>query len=234
MDTERRARSPDVEHRERVRDLFDDYPPLTPWRITYSTLRRIVEWRNANGARGKRGSDMSDDTFDAEAVRKAFEESFLTYFGRGPGDAVFDQLGEHWLERTDEGRYEFVRVDDAWTGWLAASRRYAHIEHMFRVAHLGHEQMFAEVQRLNAQRCMSEWRDIETAPKDVWLILTNGEVVAAGCWADTTFQEFRDADGRYQDQVDAWSGWTDVLGGMQPDPTAWMPLPPPPTRAEAL
>jgi hypothetical protein len=29
--------------------LFDDYPPLTPGRITYSTLRRIVEWREAHG-----------------------------------------------------------------------------------------------------------------------------------------------------------------------------------------
>jgi hypothetical protein len=74
------------------------------------------------------------------------------------------------------------------------------------------------------------WQPIETAPKDEWIILTNGETVAAGCWADTPFQEFRDSEGRYVDQVDAWAGWADVLGGMQPDPTHWMALPEPPTE----
>lgn len=69
------------------------------------------------------------DVFDADAVRASFEDAFLNYFGRGPSeDAVFDRLSESWLKRSPDGRYEVTRVDDAWTGWLAAARRYAHIE----------------------------------------------------------------------------------------------------------
>ena len=93
---------------------------------------------------------MEADLFDAEAVRRAFEESFLDYFGRGPGDAVFDRLGDFWLKRTEAGRYEETRVDDAWTGWLAAARRYAHIETLHRFSKAGHEQMFAKCQELTA------------------------------------------------------------------------------------
>ena len=88
--------------------------------------------------------------WDADAVRTAFERSFRDYFGRGKADALFDQPAEFWLGRTDEGQYEIARVNDAWTGWLAAARCYAHFESLFRVAKLGHEQAFAECQRLAA------------------------------------------------------------------------------------
>lgn len=68
-----------------------------------------------------------EDEFDAKKVREHFEEYFLNYFGRGPTeDAVFDRLSEFWLNKTADGRYEERRVDDAWTGWLAAERCYSH------------------------------------------------------------------------------------------------------------
>jgi hypothetical protein len=32
--------------------IFDDYPPIVPGRITYATLRRIVDWRERHGLGG--------------------------------------------------------------------------------------------------------------------------------------------------------------------------------------
>lgn len=74
------------------------------------------------------------------------------------------------------------------------------------------------------------WRSIETAPKDgTNVILTNGDTVAQGWWADEPgyIREHRDSDGVYlgQDESDGFMGWMDCDGGMQPDPTHWMPLP---------
>lgn len=77
------------------------------------------------------------------------------------------------------------------------------------------------------------WQPIETAPKDgTAILLTNGKDVAEGHWffeeGGTT--EHRDLDGRYigQTESDGYDGWMDWDGGMQPDPTHWMPLPAPP------
>lgn len=81
-----------------------------------------------------------------------------------------------------------------------------------------------------------QWQPIETAPKDgTAILLTNGKDVAEGHWyfeeGGTT--EHRDLDGRYIDQTDSdgYDGWLDWDGGMQPDPTHWMPLPAPPEAA---
>jgi hypothetical protein len=45
--------------------------------------------------------------------------------------------------------------------------------------------------------------------------------------------EHRDLDGRYigQDEDDGYIGWWDFSGEMQPEPTHWMPRPPPPQHA---
>lgn len=82
-------------------------------------------------------------------------------------------------------------------------------------------------------REQSDWRPIESAPKDgTAILLTNGKDVAEGHWffeeGGTT--EYRDLDGRYIGQTDSdgYDGWMDWDGGMQPDPTHWMPLPAPP------
>lgn len=79
----------------------------------------------------------------------------------------------------------------------------------------------------------AHWKPIESAPKDgTAILLTNGKDVAEGHWyfeeGGTT--EHRDLDGRYIDQTesDGYDGWLDWDGGMQPDPTHWMPLPAPP------
>lgn len=77
------------------------------------------------------------------------------------------------------------------------------------------------------------WQPISTAPKDgTHIILSNGLSVAEGWWehVDAYIREKRDLEGRYidQDEHDGFDGWLDCGGGMQPDPTHWMPLPPPP------
>jgi hypothetical protein len=81
--------------------------------------------------------------------------------------------------------------------------------------------------------CASTWRPIESAPKDVNVILSNGKDVAQGWWCDEppSIREHRDLDGRYIDQTesDGYTGWLDCDGGMLPDPTHWMPLPTPPS-----
>ena len=74
------------------------------------------------------------------------------------------------------------------------------------------------------------WQPIETAPKDgTHIILSNGATVAEGWWEyqEPYIREKRDIDGRYidQEESDGFDGWLDCQGGMQPDPTQWMPLP---------
>ena len=71
------------------------------------------------------------------------------------------------------------------------------------------------------------WQPIEMAPKDgAEIIMSNGKDVSAGSWfngSDGTC----DRDGAPNcDEQDA--GWMDWSGGMLPEPTHWMPLPPPP------
>lgn len=75
-----------------------------------------------------------------------------------------------------------------------------------------------------------QWKPISNAPKDgTEIILTNGVNVSSGNWhhdeGGTT--EYRDLDGRYmgQDDRDGFEGWIDWMGGMNPEPTHWMPLP---------
>lgn len=83
------------------------------------------------------------------------------------------------------------------------------------------------------------WLDIATAPKDgTEILLSNGVDVAEGCWAheEPYVRERRDAYGRYigQDESDGFDGWIDFSGGMEPEPTHWMPKPvPSPTTAPA-
>lgn len=79
------------------------------------------------------------------------------------------------------------------------------------------------------------WRPIATAPKDKGgpdILLSNGVAVSQGWWVDEPgySREVRDMDGHYidQDESDGYMGWLDCDGGMQPDPTHWMPLPPAP------
>lgn len=80
---------------------------------------------------------------------------------------------------------------------------------------------------------MSEWKSIDGAPRDgSQMLLSNGVVVSQGWWlhAPAYIREHRDLDGRYigQDESDGYDGWMDCDGGMLPEPTHYMPLPPPP------
>lgn len=88
-------------------------------------------------------------------------------------------------------------------------------------------------QAVRAKMGVAGWMPISTAPGDgTEILLSNGEVVAQGNWlhAEPYIKERRDIDGRYvdQDEFDGYDGWIDQTGGMQPDPTHWQPLPPPP------
>lgn len=66
-----------------------------------------------------------------------------------------------------------------------------------------------------------EWRPISEAPKDG----TNVLIYGAGTWAVASWESYA---------VELWgTGWRDMgdigWGGMSDvEPTAWMPLPPPP------
>lgn len=55
-------------------DLFADYPPLTPGRITWGTLLAIVEWQERHGI----------GSVSAETVRSYRDE------GYGPAQAGLD------------------------------------------------------------------------------------------------------------------------------------------------
>ncbi len=84
-----------------------------------------------------------------------------------------------------------------------------------------------------ARQPLPTWQPIETAPKDgTDVMLSNGKSVSVGSWLhqEPVIRERRDLDGRYidQDEFDGFEGWVDWGGGMQPAPTHWMPLPPPP------
>jgi len=77
------------------------------------------------------------------------------------------------------------------------------------------------------------WQPIETAPRDgTEILLSNGKDVAQGWYVhdEGGITEHRDLDGNWMDQTesDGYIGWFDVGGCMGPDPTHWMPLPPPP------
>ncbi|MDT6962883.1 hypothetical protein QTN24_15390 [Cupriavidus sp. SZY C1] len=84
-----------------------------------------------------------------------------------------------------------------------------------------------------ASRKQAGWQPIATAPKDgTNIIVTNGSSVAQGWWCseEPYVREQRDLTGAWIDQQesDGFEGWLDCDGGMQPDPTHWMPLPQPP------
>ena len=64
---------------------------------------------------------------------------------------------------------------------------------------------------------MSEWRDIDSAPRDGSSILLAGQYLASGKWEIET--------GQYLAYRRAWP----CVGEDQP--THWMPLPPPPNNA---
>lgn len=74
------------------------------------------------------------------------------------------------------------------------------------------------------------WQDIETAPKDVWIITWNGEEVQPMRWG--------------KDHASPYDGWCfadHVWGGVlyegvnevDIEPTHWMPLPPPPNKEDS-
>ncbi len=112
--------------------------------------------------------------------------------------------------------------------------------------HIGKASFATGADRHTALECLAElekvlaqpqqpagWRPIETAPKDgTEILLSNGDDVSQGHWLYEApyIRERRDADGRYidQDESDGFEGWIDWLGGMNPEPTHWMPLPPAP------
>ncbi|MDQ0068316.1 hypothetical protein J2W34_000090 [Variovorax boronicumulans] len=84
-----------------------------------------------------------------------------------------------------------------------------------------------------AQEQQAGWLPIESAPKDgTNVLLTNGINVAQGWWEHVSpyIHEKRDVAGVYHDQEehDGFDGWLDCEGGMQPDPTHYMLLPPAP------
>ena len=74
---------------------------------------------------------------------------------------------------------------------------------------------------------LTGWQPIETAPRDgTEILMTNGVDVSSGQWLSEYGGTYDQEGAPNGDGCDA--GWTDWSGGMQPDPTHWMPLPPPP------
>ncbi len=106
------------------------------------------------------------------------------------------------------------------------------------VAHLSPATVEKIADHIDAQAAEIEalrqhWQPIETAPKDgTHVILTNGTAVSEGWWEhqEPYIRPERNAYGGIQDQAesDGYDDWLDALGGMQPSPTHWMPLPAPP------
>ena len=77
---------------------------------------------------------------------------------------------------------------------------------------------------------LTGWQPIETAPRDgTEILMTNGVDVSSGQWFSEYGGTYDQEGAPNGDERDA--GWMDWIGGMQPDPTHWMPLPPPPTEA---
>ena len=74
---------------------------------------------------------------------------------------------------------------------------------------------------------LTGWQPIETAPRDgTEILMTNGVDVSSGQWLSEYGGTYDQEGAPNGDGCDA--RWTDWTGGMQPDPTHWMPLPPPP------
>lgn len=80
---------------------------------------------------------------------------------------------------------------------------------------------------LRRRTAVSEWKKIETAPKDGrWVLIYGGKSIhdprdgsrTFECICDTVIQAFLNPSGKWEGMVD---GWTYT-------PTHWHPLPPPP------
>ena len=94
---------------------------------------------------------------------------------------------------------------------------------------------------------MTDWKSIETAPKDgssIILYCPQGDGnpgstyrVTVGQWEEDYggVREFRDINGNWmgQEEREGFVGWLSWDGGFSEDtmmPTPWMPLPPPPSE----
>ena len=76
---------------------------------------------------------------------------------------------------------------------------------------------------------LTEWQPIETAPRDgTEILMTNGVDVSSGQWFSEYGGTYDQEGAPNGDGCDA--GWMDWSGGI-PDPTHWMPLPPPSIEA---
>ena len=77
------------------------------------------------------------------------------------------------------------------------------------------------------------WMPIESAPRDNReILLSNGADVSSGAWFEAG-RETHDSDGAPNDDHHE-AQFLDWGGGMLPEPTHWMPLPPPPGSAPAV
>lgn len=88
----------------------------------------------------------------------------------------------------------------------------------------GHLNWAAHIARVIESAIVPQWQPIETAPQDGReILMTNGVNVSSGQWfaGDNGTCDYDGAPNC--DERDA--GWMDWSGGMQPDPTHWMPLP---------
>lgn len=182
-----------------------------------------------------------------EADRERFTDpEFNRWLDEGISDAghtVWDAVGD---------------VQAAWQGWnnrqfyaapparpVAQHVGDSHFESWYSTydpAHKGDKQRARDAYAagMNDARPVAPagWLPIETAPKNgTPVLLTNGKTVAHGEWLhqEAYIRERRDLDGRYidQDEFDGFDGWVDWTGGMLPEPTHWMPLPPPPGASPA-
>lgn len=82
---------------------------------------------------------------------------------------------------------------------------------------------------------MSEWKGIESAPKDgTEIILRKGDRVTSGAWIEwtETATEFHGTTGAWlgESEQDSGANWSSWDGGFRDDdePTHWMELPEPP------